>query len=66
MRDRLIALSMRKPLGIKYNDYDIPMLVLNDFNVQPYPSKLVELLGGFAADDVAKRTDLARLCIEKI
>ena len=66
IRDRLIALSSRKPLRIRADDFDVPMLVLDDFDVQSLSPKLLRLLGDCAAaKNVATKTTLARLCIEK-
>jgi len=68
MRDRLLALSMRKPTRIKNEDCDVPMLVLDDFDTQPLPPKLVHILLGdcAAATDITMRTTLAKLCVEKV
>ena len=66
MRDRLIALGMRRPTRIKNEDCDVPMLVLEDFDTDPLPTELVRMLGGCPViRDASKRTKLARMCIEK-
>ena len=65
MRDRLIALSVRKPLRIRDADYDTPMLVLEDFDLTPLSTRSVLLLGEHAMQDVQTQTTLAQLCIEK-
>ena len=66
MRDRLIALGMRRPTRIKNEDCDVPMLVLDDFDIEPLPVELVRMLGGCpAVRDSAKRLKLAKMCIEK-
>lgn len=67
LRDRLIALSSRRPLRIEEDDYDVPMLVLDDFDIDSQtPSRL--LLSGDCdgAGDTAIRKSLARLCIESL
>lgn len=65
MRDRLIALGMRRPTRIKHEDCDVPMLTEDDFETEGLPSELVRMLGGCpAVRDSAKRTTLAHLCIE--
>ena len=65
MRDRLIALGMRRPTRIKHEDCDVPMLVEDDFEIEGLPAELVRMLGGCpAVRDTAKRTTLAKLCIE--
>ena len=66
MRDKLITLSMRKPNRIK-TEHDVQMLVLDDFDTQPWDGNLLRLLGDSTAmSDVATRTTLAKLCIEKV
>jgi hypothetical protein len=66
MRDRLIALGMRRPTRIKNEDCDVPMLVLDDFDIEPLPAELIRMLGGCpAVRDSAKRLKLAKMCIEK-
>lgn len=66
MRDRLIALGMRRPTRIKNEDCDVPMLVLDDFETEALPVEVVRMLGGCpAVRDSAKRLKLARMCIEK-
>ena len=37
MRDRLIALGMRRPTKIKSADFDVPMLSLDDFEIETLP-----------------------------
>ena len=65
MRDRLIALGMRRPTRIKHEDCDVPMLVEEDFETEGLPAELVRMLGGCpAVRDSAKRVTLAKLCIE--
>lgn len=65
MRDRLIALGMRRPTRIKHEDCDVPMLLEDDFETEGLPAELVRMLGGCpAVRDTAKRTTLAKLCIE--
>ena len=66
MRDRLIALGMRRPTRIKNEDCDVPMLALEDFDIEALPQEIVRMLGGCpVVRDTAKRTKLASLCIEK-
>ena len=65
MRDRLIALGMRRPTRIKNEDFDVPMLVIEDFDTEPLPNDIIKLLGGCpAVRDENKRLALASLCIE--
>ena len=37
MRDRLIALGMRRPTRIKDKDFDVPMLTVQDFDMEVLP-----------------------------
>ncbi|KAK3618634.1 hypothetical protein LTR56_024520 [Elasticomyces elasticus] len=66
VRDRLLALSMRKPPRIKNEDFDVPMLGLDDFDFQPLPPALAHVHGEFnSATNPANRRNLAKLCIEQ-
>jgi len=66
MRDRLIALGMRRPTRIKNEDFDVPMLTISDFEIAPMPTRSspnavdCELL-----QDVTMQRELAVMCIEK-
>ncbi|KAK5726096.1 hypothetical protein LTR15_004288 [Elasticomyces elasticus] len=64
MRDRLISLSVRKPLRIKEEDYDVPMLGLDDFEQGMLSNRYSSVLHEYAREDV--RTTLAQLCIQKV
>ncbi len=66
MRDRLIALGMRRPTRIKDEDFDVPMLAESDFEIQTLaennsllPPECVVIR------DVAMQRELATLCIYK-
>ncbi|KAL9090879.1 MAG: hypothetical protein Q9165_005087 [Trypethelium subeluteriae] len=66
MRDRLIALGMRRPIRIKNEDYDVPMMTMDDFEIAPLP----DYIGCVPADcviarDVEAQRQLASMCIEK-
>ena len=66
MRDRLVALGMRRPTRINDNDFDVPMLKLDDFELELLP----EGPSCMPADctvlrDVEKQRQLAVMCIEK-
>ncbi|EGO61284.1 hypothetical protein NEUTE1DRAFT_120290 [Neurospora tetrasperma FGSC 2508] len=66
MRDRLIALGMRRPTRIKDEDFDVPMLEESDFEIVELPADN-QLLGPNCAvvRNVATQRQLARLCIQK-
>lgn len=65
MRDRLVALGMRRPTRIKNADFDVPMLDINDFEVAVLP----EGPSCMPADcktlrNAALQRQLAVMCIE--
>jgi Fungal specific transcription factor domain len=66
MRDRLIALGMRRPTRIKSEDYDVPMLTLDDFELVAIPESVSCIPADcLLARDVDKQRELAIMCIEK-
>ena len=66
MRDRLIALGMRRPTRIKTEDFDVPMLTLDDFELSPLPENITCLPPDCRiARDVNAQRQLAIMCIEK-
>ncbi|KAF2266953.1 cutinase transcription factor 1 alpha [Lojkania enalia] len=66
MRDRLIALGMRRPTRIKTEDFDVPMLTLDDFEIAPLPDSISSLPADCrVARDVDMQRQLAIMCIEK-
>jgi len=66
MRDRLIALGMRRPTRIKSEDYDVPMLTLDDFEIAAIPESVTCIPATTSvARDVEKQRAMAIMCIEK-
>ncbi|XPS74793.1 hypothetical protein M3J09_006907 [Ascochyta lentis] len=66
MRDRLIALGMRRPTRIKSEDFDVPMLTLDDFEIAPIPDSVTCIPADCrVARDVDVQRQLAIMCIEK-
>lgn len=66
MRDRLIALGMRRPTRIKTEDFDVPMLTLDDFEISPIPDSITCIPADCrVARDVDIQRQLAVMCIEK-
>ncbi|GME31226.1 hypothetical protein GTA08_BOTSDO05317 [Neofusicoccum parvum] len=66
MRDRLIALGMRRPTRIKDEDYDVPMLTLDDFEIAAVPDSISCIPADcVVARDVAMQRQLAICCIQK-
>ncbi|KAK2002678.1 fungal-specific transcription factor domain-containing protein [Colletotrichum falcatum] len=66
MRDRLIALGMRRPTRIKDEDFDVPMLQESDFELEVLPeeNKIVPA-ECMLLRDVSMQRELAALCISK-
>lgn len=65
-RDRLIALGMRRPMRVKDDDCDVPMLTLDDFEFHSFPPEVASLVGNSEIlQDVKKQRDLAQMFIEK-
>jgi hypothetical protein len=66
MRDRLIALGMRRPTRIKSEDFDVPMLTLDDFEIALLPDSISCLPSDCRiVRDVDMQRQLAIMCIEK-
>ncbi|TVY32554.1 Cutinase transcription factor 1 beta [Lachnellula subtilissima] len=66
MRDRLVALGMRRPTRVKDEDYDVPMLTPDDFDVTPLPiSNSIIPPENTLARDVEAQKQLAQMCIAK-
>jgi hypothetical protein len=66
MRDRLVALGMRRPTRVKDEDYDVPMLTEEDFETEvlPLSNTIVPMEHTLVRDAVAQK-ELAQLCIAK-
>ena len=70
MRDRLVALGMRRPTRIKSEDFDVPELNEDDFEIGVLPEDNQLLEGPLGAEcalmrDVGLQRELAVMCIEK-
>ncbi|KAF2762017.1 hypothetical protein EJ05DRAFT_194395 [Pseudovirgaria hyperparasitica] len=66
MRDRLIALGMRRPTRIKDQDADVPMLTMDDFEISAVPDSISCIPPSCQfARNVDKQRELAVMCIEK-
>lgn len=66
MRDRLVALGMRRPTRIKDEDFDVPMLEDSDFEVSRLSDE-IEIIGAecLMARDTKLQKELALMCIAK-
>jgi hypothetical protein len=66
MRDRLIALGMRRPTRIKSEDFDVPMLTIDDFEIAAIPDSITCIPSDCrVARDATVQRQLAIMCIEK-
>ncbi|BCR90820.1 putative C6 transcription factor (Ctf1B) [Aspergillus chevalieri] len=65
-RDRLIALGMRRPMRVKDDDCDVPMLTLDDFDFHPFSPEIVAMVGNSEVlHNVEHQRELALMFIEK-
>ena len=66
MRDRLVALGMRRPTRIKEEDYDVPMLTEDDFEIRAL-DKSNSVIGNDCKlmHDTSMQRELAQMCIAK-
>ncbi|KAI1491075.1 transcription factor CTF1 [Biscogniauxia mediterranea] len=67
MRDRLIALGMRRPTRIQDDDFDVPMLEESDFEIEALPDEVQTVVGVECTlvRDVCIQRELALMCIAK-
>ncbi|KAJ6013282.1 hypothetical protein N7540_007873 [Penicillium herquei] len=65
-RDRLIALGMRRPMRVKDDDCDVPMLTLDDFEFQAFSPEIVKMVGDSEIlQNISHQRELALMFIEK-
>ncbi|OJD16511.1 hypothetical protein AJ78_03324 [Emergomyces pasteurianus Ep9510] len=65
-RDRLIALGMRRPTRIKDEDCDVPMLTLDDFDINPLSAEALQIVGDCElAHNIDYQRQLATMFVEK-
>lgn len=66
MRDRLIALGMRRPTRINSEDCDIPMLVVEDFDIKALSTENVLVsMSCPLMQDTRMQKELADMCVAK-
>ncbi|KAI5461239.1 fungal-specific transcription factor domain-containing protein [Mariannaea sp. PMI_226] len=66
MRDRLIALGMRRPTRIKDEDFDVPMLEESDFEIEALPEDNTVIPASCTlVRDLEMQRELAIMCIAK-
>ncbi|KIW17641.1 hypothetical protein PV08_04836 [Exophiala spinifera] len=66
MRDRITAVSMRRPMRIKDEDINLIPLWYDDFDIQPINTSIVSLKGLPFLTVPTLRKSLAEMCIAKI
>ncbi|KAF9891543.1 hypothetical protein FE257_004010 [Aspergillus nanangensis] len=65
MRDRLLGLGIRRPARVRPDDFNVPMLTLDHFNMGPVSDEVAMLLGQSAlALNVDTQRTLSIMCIE--
>lgn len=65
MRDRMLALGIRRPARIRHEEFSVPMPTLDDFDTTPLPPHLISLIGKSSfAEDTQSRKQVAVACIE--
>lgn len=65
-RDRLIALGMRRPMRVKDDDCDVPMLTLDDFEFHSFSPEVASMVGNSEMlQNVRHQRELALMFIEK-
>jgi len=66
MRDRLIALGMRRPTRIKDEDFDVPMLEKSDFDLETLSDDITVISAECTLmRDTSMQEELAELCMAK-
>ena len=66
MRDRLVALGMRRPTRVKDEDYDVPMLTEEDFEIAPISESITIIPPDCTlVRDLKAQRQLAQMCIAK-
>jgi hypothetical protein len=66
MRDRLIALGMRRPTRVKEEEYDVPMLTEDDFEIAPLSKHITVVPRECTlARDIEAQRELVQMCIAK-
>ena len=66
MRDRLVALGMRRPTRVKDEDFDVPLLTEKDFEIAPISDSITIVPRHCTLmRDVEAQRQLAQMCIAK-
>ncbi|KAJ9237735.1 transcriptional regulator family: Fungal Specific TF [Paecilomyces variotii] len=65
-RDRLIAMALRRPTQINEGTCDVPMITLNDCDIEPFHPSVIEVLGCPQLENVSHQKRLAVMFIENV
>lgn len=66
LRDRFLALGMRRPTRINDSDYDVPMLCLDDFEIDMDNESPITFPRYRLASDISLQRELATIYVAKI
>ncbi|EXJ96037.1 hypothetical protein A1O1_01163 [Capronia coronata CBS 617.96] len=66
MRDRIIAVSMRRPIRIADEDINLPPLTAEDFDLHPISTSLLSLRQCRLMADSTSQRMLAEMCVAKV
>ena len=66
MRDRLVSLAMRRYTQIEQANSDIPLLELDDFDMEVLPEDIVSSTQSIFPRDIHRQMQIAQLCIEEV
>ncbi|KAM6529435.1 hypothetical protein FALCPG4_007571 [Fusarium falciforme] len=65
VRDRLLALGLRRPARIRVDDFDVPPLTFDDFNIETLEDDLLRYIGPLPlADDTPTKASICHCFIE--
>ncbi|KAH0847814.1 hypothetical protein AYO21_04020 [Fonsecaea monophora] len=65
IRDRLMALGMRRPTRIRTGDFNVPILTLDDFETDPFKDDVLRYLGRLPmTEDIVAKKRISMACIE--
>jgi len=66
MRDRLVSLAMRRYTQLSEDDCNVPLLEVDDFDIQALPEDLLLPTQSAFPRDVHRQMQIAQLCIEEV
>jgi len=66
MRDRLVSLAMRRYTQIEQENSNVPLLELDDFDMEVLPEDIISSTQSTFPRDIHKQMQIAQLCIEEV